>query len=198
MKKFIFSLIFCFILVAVGAQNVPIVKDSLSQKNNKEFVFFKKLLDSSNTFYNEGEYTKSLELNIEILDLAFKMDDPYLIHQGYRYLGYDYLIIADTLLAVESFKKSEKYAILSKNDTATGVTYMDLANIYAFKKNYKKALRYHDKSIEFFSKIKDSAGLAKAHYNTVFTAFDDENYTKAYHHIIKAKELVKFEDHNSF
>jgi signal transduction histidine kinase/ActR/RegA family two-component response regulator len=198
MKNFIFSLFVCVNLWSIAAQNASIETDSLNTSRTEELALFKKLLDSSNTFYNGGEYTKSLDLNIKILDLAYKLEDPYFIHQGYRYLGYDYMIIADTLLAIDSFKKSEKYAIQSKNDTATAVTYMDLANIFAFNENYKKALRYHDQSIEYFKKIKDSASLAKAHYNTVFTAFDDENYEKAFHHIVEAKELLKYADHKSF
>ena len=198
MKKFIFSLFVCVNIWSIGAQNASIKTDSLDTPRTEELALFKKLLDSSNTLYNNGDYTKSLDLNIKILELAYKLDDPYYIHQGYRYLGYDYMIISDTLLAVDSFKKSEKYAIQSQNDTATAVTYMDLANIFAFKENYKKALTYHDKSINYFKKIQDSTSLAKAHYNTVFTAFDDENYDKAFRHIFEAKRLMKFADHKSF
>jgi len=198
MKKFIFSLFVCVNIWSADAQNASIEIDSLATSRTEDLSFFKKLLDSSNTFYNDGEYTKSMDLNIQILELAYKLDDPYFIHQGYRYLGYDYMMKSDTLLAVDSFKKSENYAIQSQNDTATAVTYMDLANIFAFKQNYKKALIYHDKSIDYFKKIQDSASLAKAHYNTVFTAFDDEDYNKAFRHIYEAKRLIKFADHKSF
>ncbi len=198
MKNVIFSLFVCVNIWSIGAQNVSLETDSLATSRTEDLTLFKKLLDSSNTFYNDGEYTKSLDLNIQILDLAYKLDDPYFIHQGYRYLGYDYMMISDTLLAVDSFKKSENYAIQSQNDTATAVTYMDLANIFAFKENYKKALKYHDKSIEYFKKIKDSVSLAKAHYNTIFTAFEYEYYDKAFHHIVEAKKLMKFAEHKSF
>jgi hypothetical protein len=85
-------------------------------------------------------------------------------------------MMSDTLLAVDSFEKPEDYGILSRNDKATAVTYMDLANIFAFNQNFEEALKYHDNSIDYLKKIKDSASLAKAHYITVFTIFDYEDY----------------------
>lgn len=159
---------------------------------------FKKLLDSSNTFYNNGDYNKSIALNLDILNLAFKYGDPYYIHQSYRYLAYDYLYVKDTILAMDSFKKSENYAKLAKNDTATAVTYMDLANVYSTSRNYKKAFIYHDRSINLFTKIKDSAGMAKATYNAAITAIEAELFDKSFLYIKKAKELDNYGDDDTF
>ncbi len=167
-------------------------KSILAEKVNEQKAF-QKLLDSSNNFYNTGEYTKSLELNMKILNIAFKKDNPYFIHQGYRYLAYDYLFLNDTILAMDSFKKSENYAKLSKNDTATAVTYMDLANVYSTYEEYTKAFLYFDRFINLFKKIKDSVGFAKAHYNLVLTTLDIEDYNKAYINILKAIEEAKKE-----
>ena len=73
---------------------------------------------------------------MKILNKAYKLGDPYFIHQGYRFIAYDYLFLNDTVLAMDSFKKSENYAKLAKNDTATALTYMDLANVYSTNKDY--------------------------------------------------------------
>jgi len=179
------------VLAAASDATVPIQQDQPS--------YFQQLVDSSNAFYFDGNYKKSLEVNIVLLNRALEQNDPYNIHRGYRHLGYDYLAMNDTLLAEESFEKSERYAILSQNDTATATTYMDLANLYATLKNdSEKALVYHDKSIQLFRQIKDSAGLAKAHYNTILTALDAENYSKALLHLIKAKKLKDFETHSTY
>jgi signal transduction histidine kinase/CheY-like chemotaxis protein len=160
---------------------------------------FQQLVDSSNIYYFEGNYKKSLAVNIFLLNRALEENDTYNIHRGYRHLGYDYLAMNDTLLAEESFEKSEKFAILSKNDTATATTYMDLANLYAtLKSDTKKALVYHNKSIQLYKQIKDSAGLAKAHYNTILTALDAKEYSKAFLHLVKAKKLKDFDSHPSF
>ena len=60
---------------------------------------------------------------------------------------------------MDSFKKSENYAKLSKNDTATAVTYMDLANVYSTNEDYKKAFLYFNKSV-FITYLR-SSGLAE-------------------------------------
>jgi len=198
MKKTIFLLVFFVVITSLSAQENGSDKEHIPVKKIDEQQNFQKLLDSSNNFYNNGEYTKSLKLNMEILNIAYKLDNPYFIHQGYRYLAYDYLFLNDTILAMDSFKKSEKYAKLSKNDTATAVTYMDLANVYSTYEEYNKAYLYFGKSITLFEKIKDSVGMAKANYNTVLTAMDQEDYDKAFLHIQKAKSLNKFGDHSSF
>ncbi len=163
------------------------------QKSNKEL--FSKLLDSSNTYYVDGDYRKAQKLNVPILELAFEINDPYYIHKGYRNMGYDYLILGDTILAKESFRKSSIQAKISNNDTAKAVNYMDLANVYSLQKqSISKALNYHDKSISLFEKIKDSAGLARAHFNTIITALESDRLNKAYVHIIKARKFIKFGD----
>lgn len=159
---------------------------------------FKRLLDSSNNFYNSGLYNRSLALNQDILKMAFAIDDPYLIHQGYRFLAYDYLVLNDTLLAQENMQKSEQFARLSKNDTATAVTYMDMANMYATFSELDMAMQFHERSINMFRSMADSTGLAKAHYNTIYTALDADDLEKAHYHILAAQKLIKFSDHGSF
>lgn len=184
---------------SIVAQEIETSIDTLISAQQDDSESFQQLIDSSNIYYFEGNYNKSLEVNIFLLNRALEQNDIYNIHRGYRHIGYDYLAMNDTLLAEESFEKSEKFAVLSKNDTATATTYMDLANLYATLKNdTKKALVYHDKSIQLYKQIKDSAGLAKAHYNTILTALDAEEYSKAFLHLVKAKKLKDFESHASY
>tara|TARA_R110002072_G_scaffold7503_2_gene40768 strand:- start:549266 stop:551659 length:2394 start_codon:yes stop_codon:yes gene_type:complete len=153
---------------------------------------FKQLVDSSETYYNLGNYKKSMEVNVQILNTAFEIDDPALIHKGYRFLGYDFMALDNMEMAKTNFVKSERYAMESKNDTAIAITYMDLANLYSYEENgYKRAMRYHKKSIEKFKKINDSLSLAKAYYNTVITAFDAEKYKDGLFYLIKADQFRK-------
>jgi len=198
MKQLVFFILFLFILSANFAQNNGDYEKDLKQKKIKEQKYFQKLLDSSNAFYNNGFYSESFKLNLDILQIATRLSDNYKIHQAYRFLAYDYLFSNDTILAMDSFKKSESFAKLSKNDTATAVTYMDLANVFSTYQNYKKAYIYFNRSIKLFEKINDSIGIAKAHYNNVLAAIKDDNYKKAYEHIIKAKEYNKYGENDSF
>jgi len=199
MIRLYYFLLLMLTYTSIVAQEFEASMDTLISVQQDDSESFQQLIDSSNVFYFEGNYNKSLEVNIFLLNRALELNDIYNIHRGYRHIGYDYLAMNDTLLAEESFEKSEKYAVLSKNDTATATTYMDLANLYATLKNdTKKALVYHDKSIQLYKQIKDSAGLAKAHYNTILTALDAKEYSKAFLHLIKAKKLKDFESHASY
>jgi len=195
LRLLLFVPLYFIFIFSVKGQDKNATKDSLKISTQEKF---KKLLDSSNTLYNNGEYSHSLKLNMDILDLAFDEGDPYYIHQSYRYLAYDYLFLKDTILAMDSFKKSENYAKLAKNDTATAVTYMDLANVYSTYQDFKKAFIYHDRSINLFTKIKDSAGMAKANYNAAITAIEAENFDIAYSYINNAKLLNNYGDDESF
>ena len=197
MKKSIFFIACCLLFFSSIAQKATDATRDLDKISFEEKKEFQKLLDSSNTFYDSGEYTKSLKLNIKILNKAFKLKNPYFIHQGYRYLAYDYLYLNDTILAMDSFKKSENYAKLAKNDTATALTYMDLANVFAAKQDYKKSYIYFDRSINLFNKIKDTAGLVKAHYNVALTSMENLDYDKTYIHVLKAKSFIKEDTHSS-
>ncbi len=197
MKKYLHFLLFYLCIFPACGQSLLSTQDSYDQDLSAKKILFQKLLDSSNVHYNNGDYRKDLALNFGLLSLAFEIDEPYYIHKGYRNLAYDYLVLGDTLMAKESFEKSEKQAQLTKNDTVRAHTYMDLANIYSISGDrMEEAFDYHDKSIELFEKLNDSSGLAKAHYNTVLTAIESKNLNKAYIHIIRAKKFIKYGDPN--
>ena len=103
----------------------------------------------------------------------------------------------DTILARESYEKSEKFALSSDDDHAIAMASMDLATLYSRNNNLDKAFLYHDKSIALFEKINDASGLAKAHYNTILSAMKIKDYRKAYIHILKARKLNKFEQNSA-
>ncbi|WP_432412611.1 response regulator [Rasiella sp. SM2506] len=183
------KLLFFFFIFLSQLFAIPTMaqEDTIQNFENSKL---KQLIDSSEIYYNSGNYKKSMEVNVKILNQAFELNDPTLIHKGYRFLGYDFMALKDLKMAKDNFEKSERYAIESKNDTALAITYMDLANLYSFNEgSFDKAMRYHKKSIKGFEKINDSASLAKAHFNTVITAFDAEKYKRGLYHLLKADEL---------
>jgi signal transduction histidine kinase/ActR/RegA family two-component response regulator len=181
--------LFFFFVLLCSIFTVPITAQEDSIQNSTKLKI-KLLIDSSETYYNLGNYKKSMEVNVKILNQAFELNDLDLIHKGYRFLGYDFMALEDLKMAKDNFEKSERYAIESKNDTAIAITYMDLANLYSFDEDgFEKSMRYHKKSIRGFERIKDSTSLAKAHYNTVLTAFEAEKYKSGIYHLLKADEL---------
>jgi len=190
MKKLThFLLLVCPFFYGI-AQDISVVSqhEDISQTYVKEE--FEALIDSSDVYYDTGEYKKSLQTNILLLKKALANQDYKYIHEGYRNLGYDYLMFEDTLLAEESFEKAQKYAQLAQNDEATALSFMDMANLYSsIKLDYKNAAKYHDKSILLFARLNDSANLAKAHYNTALTALEFQKLDKAYGHIVSARKI---------
>ncbi|MBX2829111.1 MAG: response regulator [Flavobacteriaceae bacterium] len=162
-------------------------------------AYFERLIDSANTHYLEGNFKASLGVNIELLKNALISNKSAYIHKGYRHLGYDYMALNDSILALESFKKAEKFAQASDNDTAVATTYMDLANINS--RLYERldiAMEYHNKSIKAFEKLRDSASLAKAHYNKIITALDAGKYNQAFLSLVKIKKLVTYDSSPDF
>ncbi|TVZ53068.1 response regulator [Dokdonia sp. Hel_I_53] len=137
--------------------------------------YINKLTDSATTFYNTGNHSKSLELTIKIIKAAEKINDTGNLLNGYRYLGYDYLMLNDTIRARDSFEKAQSLANLINDTQTLGLSYMDLANLYGSSKDQlKKALIYHKKSIETFKASNDSLNLGTAYYNTAYTLFDHD------------------------
>ncbi|NND64270.1 MAG: response regulator [Flavobacteriaceae bacterium] len=196
-KNYYFFVLMLFSF-AVVAQNSTPQEELYSPDPEIEKVGFKQLVDSSDNYYFEGKYHNSLKVNILLLKKALAENDFRYIHMGYRNLGYDYLAISDTVSAEENFRKSMKFAKISKNDTATALSYMDIANLESsVYSNHEKAMEYHLMSIRSFEKINDSVGLAKAHYNTSITAMEAENYTRVLLHLIKAKKLTDYNAHVS-
>ena len=192
MKKLV-TMLFFFLLGCplLGAQQKPNKK--IVTKKDELRLEIKSLLDSSNVHYFKGNYVKSLKFNVDILNKALELNDPKYIHQGYRFLGYDYLVLKDTALAKESFEKSKAYAKISKNDTAIAQTNMDLANLYSsIYKDWDQALYYHDQSIKLFDKVKDSTELSNAHYNTIITAMNADSISKAIFHLKACERFKKF------
>ena len=127
-----YNLLRCFVLgfplLSLGQTPAQNLTDGKKTLTNQEF---RALIDSSDTYYFNGKYKESLKLNIDLLQHATVIEEPYLLHLAYRNLAYDYLAITDTVMAQDSFIKSQKFAQEAKNDTAIALTYMDLANMYA-------------------------------------------------------------------
>lgn len=185
MRVFFYCCIYlCFTFVA----NAQI--DTLAIEKHIE-----RLIDSSTTNYTAGNYVKSLKYDIEIIENAQKIQHPEYLHKGYRFLGYNYLILEDIELAKVNIEKAAHYAKLINDDKAIAKTYMDLGGIYAYTpEDYSKATSYHDESIELFKKLNDTTCLSKAYYNTVLTMNKNNHYDDALPYLKNATALISTQD----
>ncbi len=195
MKKLYCFLLFSLLFFNTNGQNSLFNKQVNEQDKSSKQILFQKLIDSSQTHYDNGDYNKDLALNFKLLKLALELNKPFYLFNGYRNLAHDYIAIGDTALAKENFIKSEKQALLSKNEKIKAKSYIDLANFYTLSsESSEQAFKYYDKSIQILEKLKDSVELAKAHYNVIITAFEVDDLNKAYVHIIKAKIYAEHGD----
>jgi signal transduction histidine kinase/ActR/RegA family two-component response regulator len=195
MKKYLHFLLLFSIVFIVPAQESQQNEELTTDIDFDKSGQIQRPIDTIQFPLFAKEYSPAISKNIGILEKAFASENPYSIHEGYRLLGYDYLAIEDNILAKESFEKSEKFAQLSKNDTAIALSYNDLGNYYRkAEKDYKKALSYHDLSIKLYIKINNVEGLSEAYYNTILSAMEAEDYRKVYGTIIKAKQLEDFQE----
>ncbi|GEQ84674.1 histidine kinase [Patiriisocius marinistellae] len=193
--KFLPYLVLCFAFsISCYAQQKDV--DSL-QKRQETIQRIEKLLDSSEYYYQRGSYSRSLKVNIAIVELAISIKDSNNIYKGYRYLGYDYLMMNDTLLTKESFINA-KNVVQDGNELSTKAeNQMDLANLYSSAYgNFEKAIEYHKNSISLYKKSKDSVGLAKAYYNTILTCNDLNHINEGYAYLKLFKSFRKFQPEN--
>ncbi len=173
-------------------------------KSSKSFILNKVIeqtIDSSNTYYNNGLYKKSLFSNIKLLKLAKQSNDPSYLSKAHRYLAYDFLVVNDTLLAKQHFENARKYAEILDDDLTLGLSLMDLANYHTRSDlDYDKALKYHDLSIDKITKAQDSTELTKAYYNAIVTAFYAERFEKGkvYLTILNNPVFDKYKPDNFF
>lgn len=171
----------------------------LDQQAEGTYPHFQKLVDSSKTFYSNGEFKKSLALNLEILREAQLQKDPYHIYRGYRLLGLNYLAMSDKILAKESFLKAEKYATQSKNETALATSYFDLGTYYLDgEKDEGIALAYLENSIAQYEKLNDSIGLSNSYFKKAQSYMLKEDYNETYVNLIRARKYNLRAENNPF
>lgn len=176
---FILSILFCTSIMAQES------RCSIQQH-------IEKLIDSSNIYYNEGNYSKSLQTNISIIEKASRIKDTFFLQKGYRFLGYDYLFLNDTIRAKASFEKAQKFASNFKNKEALGKNYMDLANVYgASSRTMDKAITYHNKSIDIFARLNDTLNLGAAYFNTIFNLHKVGRFSESLPYLIKIDSIKK-------
>jgi len=131
------------------------------------------MLDKSFYLYTHGNFRESLENNLATIQLAEQYNDFYAAHASYSYLGYDYLILEDTLKALESFKKSHYYARKASDPLLIANSYTDFAAIYAQDSStYNKGINYFTKALAIYHKEGDSIGLQGSYYDYAKVLFD--------------------------
>lgn len=155
------------------------------------------MLDKSFQLYDQGNFRESLENNLKTIKLAEQYNDYEVAHQSYSYLGYDYLILEDTVRALESFKKSHFYARKTKDPILLADAYTDYAQVYAHNNDtYEKGMHYFKNALLIYHKLNDSLGLQGSYYDyaqVLFKRRDQVNLPIILDSLIRYTEIANLE-----
>ncbi|BAO54449.1 sensory box histidine kinase/response regulator [Nonlabens marinus S1-08] len=134
------------------------------------------MLDKSYYLYDQGNFRESLENNLATIKLAEQYGDYDVAHNSYSYLGYDYLVLEDTLRALESFEKSHYYARKTRDPILIANAYTDFAQLYAQDSaTYDKGIHYFKNALIIYHKERDSIGLQGSYYDYASILFQRED-----------------------
>ncbi|MFC1528127.1 tetratricopeptide repeat protein, partial [Candidatus Neomarinimicrobiota bacterium] len=131
-----------------------------------DVVHSKELLDSARTHIDniESDKDKMILLNI---------------------ISYNYLILEDSTTVRNILNEIPQY-LKAENDTLTGKTYTQLAQLYSLLKDWDQAISYKNKSISIYKKLKlnpevlnANKDLSEIYYYQGLDYYNSKNYTKS-------------------
>ncbi|NRS88183.1 signal transduction histidine kinase [Flavobacterium sp. 7E] len=144
-------------------------------------IEIRKLANQATELMINEKYEKSLVVSRIALTKAIDINDDLLIARCYNIIAANFDGIAEFEKAYFYYKKGLIYADRTDNDELKNWLYNNLGNIYCFdKKEYVTGIYYYKKSLEYSTKIGDSAQLVFTNLNIAWAYFDIGNYEKGY------------------
>ena len=113
-------------------------------------------------FNSQGDYSKALEYNFLVLNLAEKTNDTINIFLAYNGLGIAYYSVNEYKKSIIYLKKAYKIALEKKMLFEQAGIFIDMANAYTKDKKYETAIFYNDRAITLSEKISDKRAMATA------------------------------------
>jgi len=141
---------------------IPII--SLSQENQKDSTYVKKLMDEA--YSNEAKNPKkALEIYKEVIHLSNEIDYPVGTFKATQYSGIVHSDMSNYDSALYYYKKSLPLSDLAKDERGKGAVYINMGNVYLFKGKLDHVPDYYLKGIEYLEKANDSSAVANTYMN---------------------------------
>ena len=110
---------------------------------------------------------KKLKYSQELIDLAKANDSLHYLFSGYQELGNAYLNKGELTLAIENYVLAAEYSDQKESHRDLALNYQSIGNVYASRKDFRKAILLYKKSISIVEEIesfeyKDSLRLAQS------------------------------------
>ncbi len=179
LKRFVIFL-GCICILTIG--HAQEIEQSVKERKKKEAenIMLNQMLSKSWELYTAGEFQKSMESNLQTIKMAEKLNNYQYAQRSYSNLGYDYLVLEDTIQALESFKKSHYYARKSKLPLSIAQAYTDFADVYVQDSaTYEKGIQYFKNALVIMQQKKDTIGLTGTYYdyaNALFKRGENEKF----------------------
>ena len=159
-------------------------------KEDLEWLQMHLLIGIASIYYDAGKYNLALDNFLKALNMAEKIDEPYIVEEIYKN-------IAETYLSMMNFQQAEVYLLKSEkicremDDTISlSRVWSELTHIYIQKKDYPKAFEHAEKAYRILLDVPDVQAyylshalgvLSNAYYNML-------DYDKAFEYALKAVE----------
>ena len=152
------------------------------------------LSKAAKTALEKYDYNESIEVSLQLIDLASRRNDYYNLNRGYNVLGITYEILEDTARAKENYEKALLFAQASDNDTLLWYAYNNLGNIYsANKKTISKGLQYYDQAIEIANQLDQKNEVLTPIINIGWTHLENFHFDKSLPYLKEAEEILQEE-----
>ena len=116
-------------------------------------------------FNSQGDYSKALEYNFLVLNLAEKTNDTINILLANNGLGIAYYGISENKKSILYLKKAYKIALEKNMLFEQAGIFIDMGSAYAKDKKFETAILYNDRAIMLSEKISDKRAMATALIN---------------------------------
>ena len=166
MFKIYFNILLFFIFQLVSAQESNWTHESVA-----------KVLKESGNRLRNLECDKSIMAAKIGLKHAIEIEDNELIAKAYNLIAVNLEEFSDYDKAISFYNKGLLYANKTKNDTIKEGFYINLGNVYSYRKNnFKKGIENYNKALIYITKIKDTTELMFTNLNIASAYFRIDDY----------------------
>jgi signal transduction histidine kinase/CheY-like chemotaxis protein len=148
-----------------------------AQKSNWTHNAIAKVLKESGKCFQNLECEKSIIAAKIGLNEAIKINDHELIARAYNLIALNLEEFSDFDKAILYYNKGLQQALKSKNDTIKEGIYLNIGNVYSYRKNdFKRGIENYKKALQYIRKTKDTSELMFTNLNIASAYFRIEDY----------------------
>lgn len=163
----------------------------LSEELNYEWGKINSLSCLADAYEYSGRYSKTQQLNFEILALYQKNNDQDGISGTYNNIGIIHYYLGNYNEAIEFTNKALNFYLNQKDKEGISMCYNNLANSYSDQGDYETALNYYDKSLALYRLLGDDDGISLTKGNIGEVYIEQTKFNDAFIQLISALNAAR-------